>query len=69
WLYKIGDNAYPNGKTPRDLLMTFFGRKKEARVSSEKILSWKPQNIILAHGQCFLGNGVEELKRPFEWVG
>lgn len=67
-LYKIGDNTHPNGKTPRDLRMTFLGRKKEARASFEKTLAWKPQNIILAHGQCFLGNGLEELKRAFEWV-
>ncbi|MEY8699586.1 DUF4336 domain-containing protein [Streptococcus ferus] len=68
-LYKLGDNAYPNGKTPRDLRLTFIGNKKVARTSFEILKNWKPEKIILAHGQCFLGNGQEKLERAFEWVG
>ena len=58
-LYKLGDNAYPNGKTPRDLRLTFVGKKKAARTSFETLKNWKPEKIILAHGQCFLKNGQE----------
>lgn len=68
-LYKLGDNAYPHGKTPRDLRLTFIGKKKAARASFEILKSWKPEKIILAHGQCFLENGQEELDRAFKWVG
>ena len=68
-LYKLGDNAYPNGKTPRDLRLTFIGKKKAARASFEILKNWEPEKIILAHGQCFLENGQEELKRAFKWVG
>lgn len=68
-LYKIGDNTYPNGKTPRDLRLTFLGRKKEAQASFQKLLSWQPQNIIISHGPCFFNNAIAELKRAFEWVG
>ena len=68
-LYKLGDNAYPNGKTPRDLRLTFVGKKKAARTSFETLKNWKPEKIILAHGQCFLKNGQEELDRAFKWVG
>ena len=68
-LYKLGDNAYPNGKTPRDLRLTFLGHKNEAKASYEILKNWKPEKIILAHGQCFLGNGQEELCRAFKWVG
>ena len=68
-LFKLGDNAYPNGKTPRDLRLTFVGKKKAARTSFETLKNWKPEKIILAHGQCFLKNGQEELKRAFQWVG
>lgn len=67
-IYKIGDNAYPNGKTPRDLRMTFLGHKKEAQASFQVLQSWQPKNIILAHGQCYFGNGEEILKKAFEWV-
>ena len=68
-LYKLGDNAYPKGKTPRDLHLTFIGNKKVARTSFEILKNWKPEKIILAHGQCFLENGQKELNRAFKWVG
>ncbi|HEM3512612.1 DUF4336 domain-containing protein [Streptococcus suis] len=68
-LYKLGDNAYPHGKTPRDLRLTFVGKKKAARTSFETLKNWEPEKIILAHGQCFLKNGQEELDRAFKWVG
>ena len=67
-LYKLGDNAYPNGKTPRDLRLTFVGKKTAARTSFETLKNWEPEKIILAHGQCFLENGQEELDRAFKWV-
>lgn len=68
-LFKLGDNAYPHGKTPRDLRLTFIGKKTTARASLETLKNWKPEKIILAHGQCFLENGQEELSRVFNWVG
>ena len=67
-IFKIGNNAYPNGKTPRDLRMTFVGRKKEAQASFQVLQNWQPKNIILAHGQCHIGNGEEVLKQAFKWV-
>ena len=67
-LFKLGDNAYPNGKTPRDLRLTFVGKKTAARTSFETLKNWEPEKIILAHGQCFLENGQEELDRAFKWV-
>lgn len=68
-LYKIGDNAYPNGKTPRDLRLTFLGHKSKAQASYKILKNWKPEKIILAHGQCLLEKGQQELNRAFEWVG
>ena len=67
-LFKLGDNAYPNGKTPRDLRLTFVGKKTASRTSFETLKNWEPEKIILAHGQCFLENGQEELDRAFKWV-
>ena len=51
-LLKIGDNHYPNGKTPRDLRMTFLFGKKQALKSYHKIKKWEPKNIIISHGPC-----------------
>ncbi|MGT2907394.1 DUF4336 domain-containing protein [Streptococcus dentiloxodontae] len=67
-LYKIGNNAYPNGRTPRDLRLTFAGHKKEAQTSLQVLKNWAPKNIILAHGRCHFSNGQEALEKAFEWV-
>ncbi|WP_155969664.1 hypothetical protein [Streptococcus ruminantium] len=42
-LYKIGDNTYPNGKTPCDLRLTFLGQKKEDQVSFQVLKNWGPK--------------------------
>ena len=67
-LLKIGDNHYPNGKTPRDLRMTFLFNKEIARKSYQKIKSWAPVNVLFAHGKCFIGNAEEKLPQAFFWL-
>jgi hypothetical protein len=34
----------------------------------EKVISWKPDKIILAHGKYILKNATQELKRVFRWL-
>ena len=67
-LFKLGDNCYPNGKTPRDLRVSFLFQKKKALESYKKIKEWNPENIIISHGPCFLGNAGENLKQSFFWL-
>lgn len=67
-VYKLAGIADPYGKTPIDMRLTFFGRKKEARQCYKKMLSWQPEKIILAHGRWFDQNGTAELKRAFNWL-
>lgn len=68
-LYKLAGIAYPNGKTPIDLRMTFTGQKEQAREGYRRMLSWHPEKIILAHGRWYDKNGTEELERAFKWLG
>lgn len=58
----------PNGKTPIDWRLSFIGGKNEAKQSLDKMISWQPENIVIAHGECVFGNGVEFLKKSFSWV-
>lgn len=58
----------PDGKAPLDLRMTFFGNKKQARKSWEKMMQWQPEKIILAHGRWYNKNGMAELERAFRWL-
>lgn len=67
-LYKLAGIAYPDGKTPIDLRMTFAGQKDQARECYKRMLSWQPEKIILAHGHWYDQNGTEELERAFRWL-
>ncbi len=67
-LVKLAGCLDPDGKVPLDLRMTFAGRKDEARKSLQQIFDWEPEKVILAHGRCYLENGMEELKRAFRWL-
>lgn len=51
--YRLARVTAPDGQTPIDYRMTFLGRQREAKVSFSRMLNWKPDKIILAHGLCF----------------
>lgn len=61
WLNGIDDT---DGKTPPILRWTF--RDKEAMADSvEEMIAWGPVRIVLAHGRCYMRDGVGELERAF----
>lgn len=68
FLFKIGDNTYPVGRTPRDLRFTFFFQKHLARQSYQKMKDWAPQNLIVAHGRCSFGQAMDHLTQAFFWL-
>ena len=59
----------PGGGTPRDLRLTFLGRKREARACAEAILEWGPEKVIVSHGQCYETEGRLVLERALAWTG
>lgn len=67
-ILKIAGTAAPNGRTPIDYRLSFFGNKKKARKHLSQMIKWNPERIILAHGDWFQSNGKEELLRAFSWV-
>ena len=68
WVIRLIGIADPDGKTPLDLRLTFWGNKAQARQGYEQMLAWAPEKIILAHGRWYPENGVAELKRAFQWL-
>ena len=68
WLVRLAGAADPDGKAPIDLRLTFLGRKDAARVSLERMLAWKPEKVVMAHGRCYDRNGTAELRRAFRWL-
>ena len=68
WLLQLGGVVDPDGKIPLDLRMTFWGQKEQARTCFKRMLQWKPEKVILAHGRWYENNGTAELQRAFRWL-
>lgn len=58
----------PNGKTPLDWRLSFVFGKKEAKKALSIMIGWEPENIVISHGECIFGNGLEFLQRSFSWI-
>jgi len=58
----------PNGKTPIDWRISFLFGKAKARIALVTMLGWRPNNIILSHGECVIENGLEFLNKSFRWL-
>tara|TARA_B100001971_G_C18208914_1_gene549375 strand:+ start:172 stop:912 length:741 start_codon:yes stop_codon:yes gene_type:complete len=41
----------PNGRTPIDWRLSFVFSRQQTRRQCEKILSWRPKRIVMAHGE------------------
>ncbi len=68
-LARLAGILAPHGKTPLDWRVSFLlGSRQKARESLAQMLEWNPDNIILSHGQCIMGNGAEFLKASFRWL-
>jgi len=66
---KLTGIVSPNGKAPLDWRVSFIFGKSEAKESLAKIINWKPEKIIISHGECIYSNATEFLLKSFEWVG
>lgn len=64
---KFDNVAFPNGKCPRTMRLTMRDRKA-ALICYERMVGWAPQRIIISHGECFMENGADEVKRCFGWI-
>ena len=68
-LMRLGGVFDPNGSTPRDLRLTYLGRRGALRGAVETMLGWAPERVIFAHGRCYFEDGTAELRRALAWTG
>jgi len=71
WQRMVGKFAgilSPHGKAPLDFRLSFAFGKNKAKKSLSIIMEWNPENIIISHGECIFGDGLEFLKKSFSWV-
>ncbi len=69
FLCRVAGALDPDGKAPIDLRMTFLGRGREVQAAVRRMIGWRPERIVIAHGRWYRENAIEELKRAFRWVG
>jgi hypothetical protein len=67
-LTKLGGAQDPDGSMPRDMRLSFSGRKQALKAAVETMIAWDPARIILAHGRWYEREGVRELRRAFRWL-
>jgi hypothetical protein len=68
WLLRLAGVTDPDGKIPPEARLTFWGRKGQARASLEKMIAWRPEKVIMAHGRPYYRDGTAELRRAFRWL-
>ena len=68
WLLRLGGVAAPDGQMPRDMRLTFAGRKAALRMAVEQMIAWAPERVIFAHGSWFEVDGTARLKHAFRWL-
>lgn len=55
------------GSTPREWRASFL-RRKQARAAREKMLGWKPDRLLIAHGQCAQTQATEIIDNALGWM-
>ncbi|MGD9860249.1 MAG: DUF4336 domain-containing protein [Marinobacterium sp.] len=58
----------PNGKMPLDWRLSFMLGKTDARKHLNRMLSWKPQVLVMAHGEIVIENADKFLQQSFKWL-
>lgn len=59
----VGDH----GSTPREWRISFL-RRGPARVARARVLGWKPERLLIAHGACARQDATPILTRALAWI-
>jgi hypothetical protein len=70
WLMKVDGLAGSNGSAPREWRVSFMFGKKNARAAKAVIIDeWKPEQLIIAHGDCVNdGTATAVIKKALKWM-
>ena len=55
------------GSTPREWRASFL-KRKPARAARDKVLSWKPERLLIAHGECVQNGATGVIKDALAWI-
>jgi hypothetical protein len=66
-LMKLDSLVGEHGSTPREWRASFLRRSK-ARAAREKVLSWNPERLLIAHGECAQTNASKIIEDALSWI-
>jgi hypothetical protein len=66
-LMRIDALVGENGSTPREWRASFI-KRAPARAAREKLLSWKPERLLIAHGTCAQTGATPIIERALGWI-
>jgi hypothetical protein len=56
-----------HGSTPREWRLSFLSRDR-ARAARRTVLGWKPQRLVVAHGECATTGATEIIATALSWI-
>jgi len=66
-LMRLDDLVGKEGSTPREWRASFIRRRK-AREAREKVLSWQPDRLLIAHGECAQTGATSVIDHALGWI-
>ena len=66
-LMRVDSLVGENGSTPREWRASFLRRRK-ARAAREAVLSWQPERLLIAHGECAQTGATEIIDKALSWI-
>jgi hypothetical protein len=66
-LMRLGHIVGPRGSTPGDWRLSFL-RRDAARTARRTVLDWKPQQLLIAHGDCATTDATEIIASALSWI-
>ena len=64
---RLGHIVGPHGSTPGDWRLSFLFREP-ARAARRRVLDWKPQRLLIAHGDCATTGAAEIIATALSWI-
>ena len=66
-LMRLDSLVGTHGSTPREWRASFL-RRGPARAAREKVLNWKPERLLIAHGECATAGATEIIADALSWI-
>jgi len=66
-LMRLDSLVGEHGSTPREWRASFL-RRGRARTAREKVLGWKPERLLIAHGECAQADATTIIDRALSWI-